>query len=211
MSNENKKDKKSGFKRTLMEWGGIAAVFAILYFTGLHTEVLGTMQRAMLWTGLSDAEGHEVTTTDGPMLSDRAYNIPLRTPEGESMRLSDFKGDVLFVNVWASWCPPCVAEMPTIETLYNSISDNDNIKFLLISLDEKPQKATDFMEGKNFPMPYYFPTSGMPKVFQSSYIPSTYVVSKEGQIIYKQEGIADYSSDSFRNWLVKQAHKEEDS
>lgn len=205
MSNHKKKSQKSGFKRTLMEWGGIAAVFAVLYFTGLHTEVLGTMQRAMLWTGLFDAEAQEVTTTDGPMLSENAYNMPLTTPQGDKVRLAEFKGKVLFVNVWASWCPPCVAEMPTIETLYNNVSNNQNIKFLLISLDEKQKAANDFMEGKELPMPYYFPTSGMPNVFQSPYIPSTYVVSKEGQIIYKQEGIADYSSDNFRDWLVERS------
>lgn len=205
MSKRKKNSKKSGLKRTLIEWGGIAAVFAILYFTGLHTQLLGTMQRAMLWTGLFDAEAKEITTTDGPKLSRNTYNMPLTTPDEAEVRLSKFKGKVLFVNVWASWCPPCVAEMPTIETLYNNVSDNENIKFLLISMDEKHKDAIDFMEGRKFPMPYYFPTSGMPRVFQSSYIPSTYVVSKEGKIIYKNEGIADYSSEAFREWLVKRS------
>ena len=205
MSKRKKNSKKSGLKRTLIEWGGIAAVFAILYFTGLHTQLLGTMQRAMLWTGLFDAEAKEITTTDGPKLSRNTYNMPLTTPDEAEVRLSKFKGKVLFVNVWASWCPPCVAEMPTIETLYNNVSDNENIKFLLISMDEKHKDAIDFMEGRKFPMPYYFPTSGMQRVFQSSYIPSTYVVSKEGKIIYKNEGIADYSSEAFREWLVKRS------
>ncbi|HLR26029.1 MAG TPA: TlpA disulfide reductase family protein [Fodinibius sp.] len=205
MNDKKKKSKKSGLKRTLLEWGGIAAVIGILYVTGLHTEVLGTMQRVMLWTGLFDAEGQEVTTTDGPVLSESTYSLPLVTPQGKQMELNQFKGKVLFVNVWASWCPPCVAEMPTIETLYNNVSDNEDIKFLLISLDEEPEKAVAFMKGKEFPMPYYFPTSGMPKVFQSPYIPSTYVVSKDGQIIFKKEGIADYSSRSFQNWLVERA------
>ena len=205
MSNKKKGSKKSGFKRTLLEWGGIAAVIGILYVTGLHTVVLGTMQRAMLWTGLFDAEGQEVTTTDGPVLSESTYGLPMISPRGKEVELNDFKGKVLFVNVWASWCPPCVAEMPTIETLYNNVSDNEDIKFLLISLDEEPEKAVTFMKSRDLPMPYYFPTAGMPKVFQSPYIPSTYVVSKEGQIIFKKEGIADYSSDTFRDWLVEQA------
>lgn len=189
----------------LIEWGALAAVAAVLYFTGLHTEVLGTLQRGILWTGIFDAEAHEVTATDGPMLTERAYGMALTTPEGEQLSLADFKGKVLFVNVWASWCPPCVAEMPTIETLYNEVGDNDNIAFLLISLDEESEKAVGFMERKEFPMPYYFPARGLPAVFQSSYIPSTYVISKEGQVIYKREGIADYSSEAFREWLVGQA------
>jgi len=203
MSNEE--DQKSGIKRELLEWGGIAAFIAILYFTGLHTQVLGSLQRAMLWTGIFDAETHEVTTTDGPMLSDNAYNLQLKTAEGSQLSLRDYKDKVLFVNVWASWCPPCVAEMPTIETLYNNVADNEDIEFLLISLDEKPKKARDFMEGKEFAMPYFFPVRAMPQVFRSPKIPSTYVVSKEGKVIYKREGIADYSTDAFRSWLLKQA------
>jgi hypothetical protein len=61
------------------------------------------------------------------------------------------------------------------------------------------------MKGKDFPMPYYFPVSGIPDVFQSSYIPTTYVVSKEGKIIYKHGGMANYSKKHFREWLIKQA------
>ena len=204
MNSSDQKPKTSSWKRTFIEWIVIFVIGAALYATGLHTEVLGTMQRAMLWTGFFDAEGHAVTTTDGSILSDRAYNMSLITPEDEQIWLRDFKGKVLFVNVWASWCPPCIAEMPTIERLYNSIGNNEGIKFLLISLDENPEKAVQFMEGKKFTMPYYFPTSGLPSIFQSRVIPSTYVVSQKGQIIYKQEGIADYSSNEFRQWLLEQ-------
>lgn len=63
------------------------------------------------------------------------------------------------------------------------------------------------MKDKGFPIPYYFPTSGMPRVFQSRYIPTTYVVSKEGKVIYKKEGIADYSSRQFENWLIEQSKR----
>lgn len=200
-------DKKNqGFKRSVMEWGGIAAVIAILYFTGWYTVVLGSMQHAMLWTGLFDAETHKVATINGPTLSQSAYNLRLVTPAGDKVRLGNYKGKVLFINLWASWCPPCVAEMPTIETLYDHVSDNENIKFLLISEDRNREKAINFMEGRGFSMPYYFPISGLPLVFQSPYIPTTYVISKEGEIIYKHEGIADYSTNKFRDWLVKQAN-----
>lgn len=205
-SSDQNEPKTSSWKRTLTEWSVIFVIGATLYATGLHTEVLGTMQRAILWTGVFDAEGNEKTETEGPLLSDRTYNMSLITPQGEQVTLSDFKDKVLFVNVWASWCPPCVAEMPTIETLYNNVSNEEDIKFLLISLDEQPEKAVQFMEGKEFSMPYYFPTSGLPPVLQSRVIPSTYVVSQKGQIIYKQEGIADYSSSEFRQWLLEKAN-----
>jgi thiol-disulfide isomerase/thioredoxin len=204
----NKKNKKmSGFKRSLLEWGGLAAIVAILYFTGLHTEVLGAVQRAVLWTGLFNAKTHKVATTNGPMLTKSTYNMPLETAKGKQVQLKKYKGKVLFVNIWASWCPPCIAEMPTIKTLYNKVKDHGNIKFVLISLDEKKKDAVSFMNDKDFPMPYYFPTSGIPSVFQSSYIPSTYVISKDGKIIYEHGGMSNYGKKDFREWLIKQAEK----
>lgn len=185
------------WKRNLTEWGIIFAIGAILYATGWHTEVLGTLQRGMLWTGLFNADTSELSTTDGPQLSNADFNFRMEDSNGEIISLRDFKGDVVFVNVWASWCPPCVAEMPTIETLYENVSSEDNIRFILLSMDEEPQKAVDFMKGKNFSMPYYFSASPMPNAFRSEYLPTTYIISKEGQVIYKKEGIADYSSANF--------------
>lgn len=201
MTNQKDNNKKSTWKRSLIEWGVIGAVAAAIYLSGYHTEVIGNLQRAMLWTGLFDADTSEIATTDGPMLSDSDYRFTMETAEGETVPLSDFRGDVIFVNVWASWCPPCIAEMPTIETLYKSVNDQDNIRFILLSLDEEHQKAVDFMESKGFSMPYHFPTSALPGDFRSEYLPTTYIISKEGQLIYKKEGIADYSSPNFAQWM----------
>ena len=201
------KSKKSGWKQSLIEWGVIFAIGAILYATGLHTEVLGTMQRAMLWTGFFDADTSQIATTDGPMLSDSDYQFAMRQTNGETTSLSDFRGDVLFVNVWASWCPPCVAEMPTIETLYNNVAGHKNIRFILLSMDEEPQKAVNFMKRKDFGMPYYFPASSLPAEFRSQYLPTTYIISKQGKVIYKKEGIADYSSTNFAQWMIDLAEQ----
>lgn len=195
------KTKDSTLKKFFKEWSVIAAVIAILYVTGLHTEVIGTMQRALLWTGIMDAEQPEMTSAAGPYLSRHDFNLLLEDAKGQSVSLKEFQGDILFINMWATWCAPCIAEMPTIENLYQQMKGNPNIQFLMISQDRDPQKAHDFMEDKGFNLPYYFPKSALPDNLQSAYIPATYVISKEGKIVYKKEGIADYSSDSFQNWL----------
>jgi thiol-disulfide isomerase/thioredoxin len=206
MSNTNQK-KQSGWKRSFIEWGVIFAIGATLYATGWHTEVLGTLQRAMLWTGLFDADTSKIENIDGPMLSDSDFRFAMEKTDGKTVSLNDFRGDVVFVNVWASWCPPCVAEMPTIETLYDNVGDQENIRFILLSMDEQPQKAVDFMKRKDFSMPYYFPASSLPTEFRSQYLPTTYIISKEGQIVYKKEGIADYSSANFAQWMIELAQK----
>lgn len=206
--NESKTNSKnSEWKRFLIEWGVIFAIGAILYATGWHTEVIGTLQRGMLWTGFFNADTAKIATTDGPRLSDSDYRFAMQSTDGQRVSLSDFRGDVVFINVWASWCPPCVAEMPTIKTLYESVADQKNIRFILLSMDEDKQKAVDYMERKEFPMPYYFPASALPVEFRSQYLPTTYIISKNGQVVYKKEGIADYSSANFAHWMLELAEK----
>lgn len=205
METDKKSSRKSKLKRNTLEWIGIIAVFGILYVTGLHTEVLGTLQRGLLWTGLFNAEQPKAVTSDGPFLTSVDYSVKMTDQNGNIVSLEQFKGDVIFINNWATWCPPCVAEMPTIETLYTAVKENEDIHFLLISQDENMEKAATFMERKDFPMPYYLPATPLPQKFRTSYIPSTFVVAPNGQIIYKKEGIADYSTDSFRNWLIELA------
>ncbi len=202
----DKSSSKKRLKKSAFEWGGILAVIGILYITGWHTEVIGTMQRALLWTGIFDAETTEIEKVAGPDLRSSDYDFTLAQLDGEELRLGKYKGKVLFINFWASWCPPCVAEMPTIENLYGEVGDHEDIRFLLISLDENHQKARNFMERKDFPMPYMFPVSGFPGVFEHQYIPTTFIVSKEGQIVYKREGIADYSSERFKEWMLNLAN-----
>lgn len=199
---DSEKKKISNSQKNLIEWGVIIGVIGLLYLTGLHTQVIGTMQRALLWTGLMDANPSEVDTR-GIYLSDQDYNFVMTTSDNETLSLNDFRGSVIFVNVWASWCPPCIAEMPTIETLYNELKDHERIRFILLSMDEEQDRAVKFMESRDFETPYMFPGSQIPVALRGTVLPTTYVISKEGQLTYKKQGLADYSSPSFRNWLVE--------
>lgn len=198
---EKNTGKKTGIRRAIYEWVGIIVVAGVLYLTGLHVEVIGTLQRVLLWTGIFNANVN-VEMTDGPILTESDYNFTFTTSDGETLQLADYRGDVVFVNVWASWCPPCVAEMPTIEKLYNNLKDHENIRFLILTVDEEPERAVRFMEGRGFSMPYHFPVSPLPHALQGSVLPTTWVISREGRVVYKREGIADYSTRDFRNWMI---------
>lgn len=199
---------KSGLsrhKRALLEWSGIIAVIGILYFTGMLGPIQATLQRAMLWTGFFDAQVTGIERVDGPKLSQADYNFTVSGPDGETRRLESLRGQVLFINVWASWCPPCVAEMPTIETLYASVGGHEDISVLLLSMDQPPEDGAEFMESRDYDLPYHFPTSRIPEPLRTSVLPTTYVISPDGQIVYEKEGIADYSSPEFSAWLIELA------
>lgn len=213
-------NKGRSWRKTLIEWGAIIAVMALLYATGLHTQVLGTMQRGLLLTGLFDASP-EVSETgdfgmDGPSFTSADYNFSMMRDDGTRVSLSELRGEVLFVNVWASWCPPCVAEMPSIEALYSDIKQQQlasdaplaDITFVLLSMDEARENADSFMSGREAGMPYYFPETRIPQILRGNVLPTTYVISADGQQVYRKEGLANYNSAAFRDWLLELALQE---
>ena len=188
---------KNFMKKQLKEWWVVLAVIAIVYFTGLHTEVAAFAQRIVLSTGIitpSQLQASKVEKAD--------YNMKLRTLDGEILNFEDYKNKVVFINFWATWCAPCIAEMPNIQSLYDKI-DSDNIKFVMISLDQNSEKARKFIEKKGFTFPVYEPVGYLPDVYYSSEIPTTFVISPEGLIVTKNVGMANYNKKEFLNYLYK--------
>lgn len=189
--------KKRSRNRSLMEWGAVIAIGATLYFTGLHTQVMGTLQKGLLATGLVKPSIPEIT--DGwPDASREFYFVD----EHSRMRsLADFEGDVIFMNIWATWCPPCIAEMPSINRLYQNFSGDDNISFVLVSMDEEFEKAKKFMADRDFDMPIYHYRNKASGTYESTVIPTTYIITPEGKLALKKSGLAKYDTDEFEQFL----------
>ncbi|MFC7671091.1 TlpA family protein disulfide reductase [Hymenobacter humi] len=89
------------------------------------------------------------------------HNLPLVTLDGKAVNLSDLKGKVVFVNLWAAWCPPCRAEMPGIEALYKKV-DKSKVAFLMLSLDDDAAKARKFVQAQGYTFPVYMRTGDLP-------------------------------------------------
>jgi thiol-disulfide isomerase/thioredoxin len=197
--------KTINFKKEFKEWGIFVAIIAIMYITGLHTEVAAFAQRAVLSTGLM--------TADTDMESDRKdvidYNFKIKSMDGEVVELSQFKNKVIFINLWATWCPPCRAEMPSIQSLYDKMKDNEDIVFVMLSLDKAGSegKINKFIDKKSFDFPVYLPATEVPNVLRSPSIPTTFVVAKNGKIVSKKVGMAKYDTKSFENFLMKQTEE----
>jgi len=190
--------KKRGWKRELTEWGVIIGIFLVLYATGLHTEVIGRMQQVLLWTGIMQPE----TTEPAASREQADYNFPLVTLDGQQASLRDFRGKTVFMNFWATWCPPCVAEMPNIHSLYKK-TDPEKVAFVMVSMDDSREKARKFIQRKGFDFPVYLPAGPVPALYQSSTIPTTFVISPDGKIVSKREGMAEYDTRRFRDFLQR--------
>lgn len=191
--------KKRSTKRNIIEWLIILGVIAILYFTGLYTVVIGKMQQTVLLTGLFRPEINipinEQQTAN--------YNFSLSNFNNELLNFEELKGKTIFLNFWASWCPPCRAEMPTIENLYEKTKNNKGLVFVLVSLDSDTAKARNFIKDEKFTFPVYFLNGYLPSMYNTGTIPSTFVISKEGKVVAKEVGMADYNTAKFIKFLIR--------
>src|SRR5690554_1081167 len=127
MAQSKKEKKKKSWKRELAEWGVFLAIIGGLYLSGYHTEVIGRLQSVLLFTGLMQPDTQELV--ENP--DDAYFNMPLVSLDGESGSLADFKGNTIFMNFWATWCPPCIAEMPNIQDLYDDVAADSSIRFVM--------------------------------------------------------------------------------
>lgn len=117
--------------------------------------------------------------------------------KGNVQNTSSFRGKVVFINFWASWCPPCRAEFPSIETLYTKFKDNPNIFFLTINEDNDPTIGKAYLRKENFSVPMYHSKNNVPEEVYSGALPTTVVLDKNGTIRFHHTGFANYSSEKF--------------
>ena len=188
------------------------AACALVMTTGLRLPVLSTLQRGLLATGLwraappaAPAGGREALPVRFASLrADYPYPLPLLTLDGRPANLRQFRGKVVLVNLWASWCPPCLAEMPGLQALCQK-TDTSKVAFVLISLDANPNKARALLKRKGYTLPVFFPAAPLPAPFDSPSIPATFVLTPTGQLADRHLGMADYDTPEFRAALEKLA------
>lgn len=124
----------------------------------------------------------------------------LQDASGNTVNLQNFAGKKLLVNLWASWCPPCRAEMPSIEKLAQSVN-KENVAFVLLSLDDNFDAAKTFAREQNLQLPVYYPADRLPVLFDVQSIPTTFIFDENGQILRRIEGATHFDSDAFRQLL----------
>ncbi len=128
------------------------------------------------------------------MSGDRAPEFRLQAPDGRFFSLSDFRGKVVMVHFWATWCPPCVEEMPLLTKLYPELSGNDFV-MLAVSVDEGRASAVrTFIQQNNVQVPVLLnPDRSVAHLYGTYKFPETYIIDRHGVVRYKAIGP--------RNWM----------
>jgi thiol-disulfide isomerase/thioredoxin len=145
-------------------------------------------------------EGSETVTSSDNNEAKQLPAFKMLDAQGNVVDLTSFNGKKIFVNLWASWCPPCRREMPSIQKLYNSV-DPSKVAFIMLALDDSFDKSKDYVNSKKLNMPLYYPAEALPALFNVPGIPVTFIFNEQGQIIHKTEGSDDYDKAAYRKLL----------
>lgn len=139
-------------------------------------------------TGIKKAEENAETPT-----------LPLfkmMAMDGSIINLADLKGRKVVVNLWATWCPPCREEMPSIVALSRKV-DKQKVSFVMLSLDQNINLPKRFVTKNNLQLPVFYPAEGLPEIFKVDGIPATFIFNEEGELIKQNMGAADYNTDEY--------------
>lgn len=135
-------------------------------------------------------EDKRITLTD--------YDWQLVDENGTAYNFNNAKGKVVFINFWATWCPPCIAEMPGMEKLYRDYKNE--VDFLFVS-NEKQEVISRFKEKNDYEFIVHAALNASPEQLETTSIPRTFVLDQKGHIVIDKTGAADWNSASVRKLL----------
>ena len=170
-------------------WLYITAGFVVFWI--LYLVFFGPRRRAAL-----DNSG---------MSQPAAYNWSLLDLDDQPVPFSRFQGKAVFLNIWATWCGPCVGEMPSIAQLARDPRlQGKNIEFVCVSTDDSSEVVRRFLQGRNWTMTF-LRAEQLPPVFQSDGIPITFVIAADGRIVASELGAVNWHEPRIVSFLEKLA------
>lgn len=140
-------------------------------------------------------------TTQKSSTSVDLSTVKFKDVNNKVVSLGDLEGKVVFLNFWATWCPPCLAEMPSINKLHQQFVGDSNVVFLLIDADSDFKKSQGYLDRKNYKLPLFTFASDIPDVLFKGSLPTTIVFDKKGRIAYNGVGAANYASPKFLSFI----------
>lgn len=166
----------------------ICIVFA--YFYLFYREEKIQREREVEYERLYPSLG--IQRVDPP---EEAEDFTLKTLKGETVSLKDYRGRLIFLNFWATWCGPCRAEMPSMQRLWEEFKEEDFV-ILAINIQEESKLVSSFMNERGLSFPVLLDEKGkVARTYGVRGIPTTFFLNPEGEIIGKAVGARDWDSE----------------
>jgi thiol-disulfide isomerase/thioredoxin len=177
-------------------------------YNGIFIVVLGILlfvpsAKAVLIQGLMKIGLFSPDVNTEQTLSVASYDVKFKAKDGTIVGLNELQGKVVFLNFWATWCPPCLAEMPAINKLYEQYKDQKDVQFILLDADSDFAKSGAYMQRNQYNMPLYQMAGNVPEQLFSGSLPTTVVFDKKGRISFHHVGTANYHNQKFIDFVEK--------
>ena len=131
-----------------------------------------------------------------------APNVELRTAKGPRVRLSDFRGKVVLLEIWASWCPDCKVSFPAANRLYREFKDK-GLEVIAVNVDEQRKDAEAFLRTNPHALKVMFdPRAKVPEAFGTIGMPTSYIIDPRGMIRYTHEGYDETTDAAYRREIM---------
>jgi thiol-disulfide isomerase/thioredoxin len=132
-----------------------------------------------------------------------APNVALQTADGARVDLSSYRGKVVLVDFWASWCVPCKTSFPALDALYREYSPQ-GLEVLAVNLDERRKDADTFLEGRPHTLTVFYDPKGVaPAAFGVKGMPTSFVIDRDGKIRFTHMGYSGNVEESYRREIVQ--------
>lgn len=129
--------------------------------------------------------------------------------ENKETKLSDFQGKMVFLNFWATWCPPCRKEMPSMEELWKDFKEKDFV-ILAVNLNEERAKVSSFLEEFGYTFPVLLDSTGeVGGTYGAQSIPTTYLIDKKGYVLGRFVGTREWNTEDVRSAFTTLLEKPE--
>jgi peroxiredoxin len=158
------------------------------------SRLLGAAALAFALCVPSTAPAAEVAKALSPAKTSRAPDLSVRDAKGDVRKLSDYKGQALVINFWATWCEPCLAEMPSLEDLEHKLSGRP-FKVLAVNFAESEERVKAFLDNYEIKLEVlYDKDMGAAKRWNARILPASFVVDPSGTVRYSVVGEADWTA-----------------
>ncbi|WP_411273364.1 TlpA family protein disulfide reductase [Daejeonella sp.] len=191
--------------KSWINWSTISSVVMIGFILVLLLipDTKAIVLEGLMKIGFFQPELPDESKQKSLIASTNVPSVQFQDKTGKIVSLEDFEGKVVFVNFWATWCPPCIAEMPSINKLRKSLNDDSKVAFLMVDMDSDRAKSSRFMLKRKYDLDIYLPVSQLPREYYTGSLPTTLVFDKYGRLLFKHEGGADFTNKKFVEFLKK--------
>lgn len=154
--------------------------------------------RAMMYVGLMRPPTESTAAADAAVAP---RELVLKSSKDSLITMDKLKGKVVIINFWATWCPPCRAEMPSLNELYQHYQNDPRIVILPVDADGDFARSQKFMDTYQYHLPVYKLAADLPAQLSFESIPTTIILDSKNRIAAKHSGAANYADPAFYSFI----------